>query len=164
MWSGRRGGRSRVLRGVQRRGTWAAATASWAGVRQRGGATCTWAYNTRFLILPWVEVPHLASHLLAGMAKRLSEDWEYLYQHLIYFLETFVDPTRFRGTCYRAANWIRFSYGFRPKHSQHDALEALMVGIQRRKVNWILDADYRSFLDLASYCPQIHEVLSNRFG
>jgi len=65
------------------------------------------AYNTRFLILPWVEVPHLASHLLARMAKRLSEDWERLYQHPIYFVETFVDPTRFRGTCYRAANWIR---------------------------------------------------------
>ena len=65
------------------------------------------AYNTRFLILPWVEVPHLASHLLGRMAKRLSEDWERLYQHPIYFVETFVDPTRFRGTCYRAANWIR---------------------------------------------------------
>jgi hypothetical protein len=64
------------------------------------------AYNTRFLILPWIEVPHLASHLLGRMAKRLSEDWERLYQHPIYFLETFVDPTRFRGTCYRAANWI----------------------------------------------------------
>jgi len=64
------------------------------------------AYNTRFLILPWVEVPHLASHLLGRMAKRLSEDWECLYQHPIYFLETFVDPERFRGTCYRAANWI----------------------------------------------------------
>ena len=64
------------------------------------------AYNTRFLILPWVEVPHLASHLLARMAKRLSQDWEHLYQHPIYFLETFVDPERFRGTCYRAANWM----------------------------------------------------------
>jgi len=64
------------------------------------------AYNTRFLILPWVEVPHLASHLLGRMAKRLSEDWECLYEHPIYFLETFVDPERFRGTCYRAANWI----------------------------------------------------------
>lgn len=65
------------------------------------------AYNTRFLILPWVTVEHLASHILARMAKRLSADWERLYQHPIYFLETFVDPTRFRGTCYRAANWIR---------------------------------------------------------
>jgi len=64
------------------------------------------ATNTRFLILPWVEVPHLASHLLGRMAKRLSADWERLYHHPIYFLETFVDPERFRGTCYRAANWI----------------------------------------------------------
>ena len=64
------------------------------------------AYNTRFLILPWVEVPHLASHVLSRMAGRLSEDWERIYGHPIYFLETFVDPERFRGTCYRAANWV----------------------------------------------------------
>ena len=64
------------------------------------------AYNTRFLILPWVEVPHLASHLLARVTKQLSHDWELLYHHPIYFVETFVDPERFRGTCYRAANWI----------------------------------------------------------
>lgn len=64
------------------------------------------AYNTRFLILPWVAVPHLASHLLSRMAQRLSADWECLYGHPIYFLETFVDPERFRGTCYRAANWV----------------------------------------------------------
>ena len=64
------------------------------------------AYNTRFLILPWVTVPHLASHLLGRMAQRLSQDWERMYGHPIYFLETFVDPERFRGTCYRAANWV----------------------------------------------------------
>ncbi len=63
------------------------------------------AYNTRFLILPWVEVPHLASHLLGRMARRLSRDWEALYSHPIHYLESFVDPERFRGTCYRAANW-----------------------------------------------------------
>ncbi len=64
------------------------------------------AYNTRFLILPWVTVPHLASHLLGRMATILSRDWERIYGHPIYFLETFVDPARFRGTCYRAANWV----------------------------------------------------------
>lgn len=64
------------------------------------------AYNTRFLILPWVQAPHLASHLLGRMARRLSHDWERVYGHPIYFLETFVDPERFRGTCYRAANWV----------------------------------------------------------
>jgi hypothetical protein len=64
------------------------------------------AYNTRFLILPWIEVPYLASHILGRMAARISEDWQALYGHPIYFLETFVDPERFRGTCYRAANWV----------------------------------------------------------
>jgi len=64
------------------------------------------AYNTRFLIMPWVEVPHLASHILGRMAWWLSEDWERLYHHPLHFLETFVDPRRFRGTCYRAANWV----------------------------------------------------------
>jgi hypothetical protein len=64
------------------------------------------AYNTRFLILPWVEIPHLASHVLGACARRLSADWERLYGHPIHFVETYVDPTRFRGTCYRAANWI----------------------------------------------------------
>jgi hypothetical protein len=64
------------------------------------------AYNSRFLILPWVQVEHLASHVLARMAQRLSADWEQVYGHPIYFLETFVDPERFRGTCYRAANWV----------------------------------------------------------
>lgn len=63
------------------------------------------AYNTRFLILPWVVVPHLASHLLGRVARELSGHWERLYGHPIYYLESFVDPQRFRGTCYRAANW-----------------------------------------------------------
>jgi hypothetical protein len=63
------------------------------------------AYNTRFLILPWVEVPHLASHILGRMAKIVPADWQRLYAHPIYWLETFVDTSRFAGTCYRAANW-----------------------------------------------------------
>ncbi len=64
------------------------------------------AYNCRFLILPWVEVKHLASHLLGNLSRRISDDWQQMYGHPVYYLETFVDPTRFRGTCYRAANWI----------------------------------------------------------
>jgi hypothetical protein len=64
------------------------------------------AYNSRFLILPWVEVKCLASHLLSRMARELSPEWERIYKHPIYFLETFVDPERFRGICYRAANWV----------------------------------------------------------
>ena len=64
------------------------------------------AYNTRFLILPWLHVPHLASYLLGRVARRISEDWQALYAHPIHLLETFIDPARFRGICYRAANWI----------------------------------------------------------
>jgi hypothetical protein len=52
-----------------------------------------------------VKVPHLASHILGHMARRISADWEQAYGHPIYYLETFVDPARFRGTCYLAANW-----------------------------------------------------------
>lgn len=63
------------------------------------------AYNARFLILPWVEVTHLASHLLGRVARVIAEDWERLYGHPVYYLETFVEPARYRGTCYRAANW-----------------------------------------------------------
>jgi uncharacterized protein DUF4338 len=63
------------------------------------------AYNTRFLILPWVSVRHLASHILGKVARGLSDDWKRIYGHPIYFAETFIDPNRFRGTCYRAANW-----------------------------------------------------------
>jgi hypothetical protein len=63
------------------------------------------AYNSRYLIAPWVKVPHLASHLLARIARRISSDWHALYNHPIYLLESFVDIERFKGTCYRAANW-----------------------------------------------------------
>lgn len=64
------------------------------------------AVNTRFLILPWVRVPHLASHILGRIARRVSADWERMYSHRIVWLETFVDPERgFTGACYKAANW-----------------------------------------------------------
>jgi hypothetical protein len=64
------------------------------------------AYQTRFLILPWVRVPHLASHLLGRMSRQLSADWQRVYAHPVYFTETFVDASRYPGTCYRAANWV----------------------------------------------------------
>jgi hypothetical protein len=63
------------------------------------------AYNTRFLILPWAQVEHLASHLLGRMTRMLSAEWQQVYGHCVYFAETFIDRSRYRGTCYRAANW-----------------------------------------------------------
>ena len=63
------------------------------------------ACNTRSLLLPWVRVSCLASHILGAMAKILPQDWERIYHHLLHYLETFVDQERFLGACYRAANW-----------------------------------------------------------
>lgn len=64
------------------------------------------ANNSRFLILPWVRVPNLASQILSRTLRRLSADWESTYKHPIRLAETFVDAERFGGTCYRAANWV----------------------------------------------------------
>jgi hypothetical protein len=61
--------------------------------------------NMRFLLLPWVRVPHLASHVLGRIVRRIREDWKKSYGHEVVLLETFVQVSRFRGTCYRAANW-----------------------------------------------------------
>ena len=65
------------------------------------------ANNTRFLVLPWVRVPHLASHLLSRIARRIQADWRAKYAHSLHCLETFVDTSRYRGLCYQAANWQR---------------------------------------------------------
>ena len=62
--------------------------------------------NSRFLILPSIEVPHLASHLLAKIARRLPHDWQRIYNYKPVLMETFVQKDKFKGTCYRAANWI----------------------------------------------------------
>jgi hypothetical protein len=62
--------------------------------------------NMRFLILPWVRVPHLASHILGRVARRIGADWEKRYGHPVYLLETFVERHCFQGICYQAANWI----------------------------------------------------------
>ncbi len=74
-----------------------------APVRERNLRQVT--NNSRFLVLPWIKVPHLASHLLSRIARRISTDWMDKYGHPLYCLETFVDRSHYQGTCYRAANW-----------------------------------------------------------
>lgn len=77
----------------------------WSGAeRERGLQQIT--NNTRFLILPWVQVRHLASHVLGLVLHRLRADWQSKYARALHLVETFVDTSRFAGTCYRAANWI----------------------------------------------------------
>jgi hypothetical protein len=80
------------------------------------------ANNTRFLILPWISVKYLASKVLALNAKRISEDWIHIYNHPIHLLETFVEKERFKGTCYKAANWIRVGQTKGTAKQGHDHL------------------------------------------
>ena len=61
--------------------------------------------NSRYLIFPGIEVANLASHVLAQLAQRVGDDWQARWGYRPVLMETFVDPTRFRGTCYRAAGW-----------------------------------------------------------
>ena len=84
--------------------------------------------NTRFLILPWVRVKHLASHLLAGVCRQLPELWVEKYGHSIHLLETFVQRDRFRGTCYRAAGWRHV--GATAGRSRNDVDQMLSVPVK----------------------------------
>jgi len=84
--------------------------------------------NTRFLILPWVRVPHLASHLLAQICRKLPGHWMEKYGHPIHLLETFVERDRFLGTCYRAAGWIHV--GATAGRSRNDRDQMLSVPIK----------------------------------
>jgi hypothetical protein len=84
--------------------------------------------NTRFLILPWVRVEHLASHVLGLICKRIASDWKSKYGHPLYLLETFVQKDRFKGTCYKAANWI--CVGETTGRSRNDRYGTLQVPIK----------------------------------
>jgi hypothetical protein len=84
--------------------------------------------NTRFLILPWVRIPHLASWILGQVLRRLSDDWESKYGHRIVLVETFVERDRFAGTSYKAANWIRL--GATTGRSRQDRQHNLQVSVK----------------------------------
>ena len=91
----------------------------------RGQRLSLIANNTRFLILPWVRVPHLASHVLGLAARELSTVWRKKYGHPIHLLESFVEHERFRATSYRAANWIKL--GQTTGRSRNDRQHRLQV-------------------------------------
>lgn len=84
--------------------------------------------NMRFLILPWVRIPHLASHILGQVARRISTDWEEKYGHPVCLLETFVEKDRFFGTCYRAANWTMV--GQTTGRSRNDRYSTMKVPVK----------------------------------
>ncbi len=81
--------------------------------------------NTRFLILPWVKIKYLASHILSQIGKRIAGDWITRYGHSVHLLETFVDKEKFQGTCYQAANWIKV--GETKGRSRNDRYKKLKV-------------------------------------
>ena len=104
---------------------------------------CLMTNNTRFLILPWVRIPHLASFILGATLRRLRRDWITKYGHDLYLVETFVDRSRFAGTCYKAANWIKI--GQSKGRSRQDRNHKLQVPVKDIYV-YPLTADYKKQL------------------
>jgi len=90
------------------------------------------ANNTRFCVLPWVRIPHLASHLLSLMVRRLVDDWRATTGHPLVLVETFVDTERFAGTCYTAANWL--DLGRTKGRSRDDRNRTISVAIKQVRV------------------------------
>lgn len=115
------------------------------------------ANNVRFLILPQGRIPNLASYVLARNIARLSQDWERCYGHPILFVETFVDPSRFRGTCYHAAGWLCLGttqgYGKRGKH---------YVSHGCQKTYWLRPLTANASSQITAPFPPKYEVKMNR--
>jgi hypothetical protein len=102
------------------------------------------ANQQRFLMLPWVRVPHLASHLLVLATGRVSADWQTRYGHPVWLMETFVEQERFAGTSYRAAGWI--CLGQTTGRTRQDPQRTLHSPI---KTLWVrpLHSDFRKHLN-----------------
>lgn len=113
---------------------------------QREAGLAQIANNSRFLILPWVEVFHLASWILGRVARRIATDWRAKYGQSIGLLESFVERDRFRGTCYRAANWQ--CLGVTRGRSRQDRYSTLQVPIKDIYV-LPLHKDFRNTLALS---------------
>lgn len=125
---------------------WAVAVRDeWIGwsVRRRAQRLNWVVNNSRFLIFPWVRIANLASRALGLATRRLGEDWQRRYGYRPVLLETFVDPERYRGTCYQAANWVRLGLtagrGRRDRHTRY---------LSTPKIIYVypLRADFRSVL------------------
>ena len=116
----------------------------WTASQREAGLTGI-ANNSRFLILPWVQIPHLASWVLGRIARRIAADWQAKYGHPVGLLETFVEQDRFRGTCYRAANWQHL--GPTTGRSRQDRYGTLRVPV-KDVYAYPLGADFRKGLGI----------------
>lgn len=140
-------------RGERRLGCLLFAAAAWAlaerdrwigwGPQDRAQRLNWVVANTRFVLFPWVRVKNLASKALSLAAARIRSDWQQRYGYAPVLLETFVEVGRYRGTCYRAANWIRVGVtrgeGRMGRHRPHGS-------VPREIYVYPLVADFRSFL------------------
>ena len=118
--------------------------------KQREANLCYLANNLRFLILPWVRVKNLASYLLSASLSVLCAHWQCKYGHPVYLVETFVECERFRGTCYRAANWLLL--GQTQGRGRNDRFHQLRVPVKDVYVR-ALCADFRQRLT-RSHAPK----------
>ena len=110
--------------------------------------------NTRFLLFPWVSVPHLASKVLSLVSRRLPADWQERYGHAPVLLETFVDPAHYRGTCYKAANWIEV--GVTQGRGRQDR-QMKYLSTPKRVYMYPLVKNFRSYLrGTVAACPDSH--------
>jgi SRSO17 transposase len=100
--------------------------------------------NSRFLIMPWVEIPNLASHVMSLNIARLTKDWQQHFSHKLLLLETFVDSRFFKGTCYKASNWqhIGHTYG-----STKQGKGYRYHGYPKEIYLYVLDPDFRRIID-----------------
>ena len=96
--------------------------------------------NTRYLIMPWVRIPNLASHLLSRLIKQVQMDWQNKYNKEVFLCETFVDPRYYQGSCYKAANWIKIgeSKGYRKTRKGYE-----YHGIKKEVYLYVVRADFR---------------------
>lgn len=106
--------------------------------------------NNRFLILPWVKIKNLASYLLSQTLKRLKTDWVKMYGTYPLLVETFVDSTKYKGTCYKAANWI---YLGETKGFSKEGNTFVYHGNKKAVYLYILNKDYKSLVPVPCHQP-----------
>jgi hypothetical protein len=102
------------------------------------------AANSRFLILPWVQIPNLASHVLALNIARLPVDWLRHFSHRLLLLETFVDSRYFAGICYKAANWKHIGH---TQGSTKQGKGYRYHGNPKEVYLYVLDPNFRQIID-----------------
>jgi len=101
------------------------------------------ASNSRFLILPWVRIPNLASHVIAQNIAKLSDDWQQHFNNQLLVLETFVDTRYFTGTCYKAANWLHIG---RTQGSSKQGKGYLYHGAAKEIYLYVLEPKFRDII------------------